>query len=62
MSNKTPLEKMCTTKRRFCTYEAAKWFSDLGKLRIYKCPHCGGYHLTSENRKIYNRNLQEIKL
>ena len=47
-------EKMCLNKRLYITYEEAqKTLSFRQKqsghsLRIYKCPICKGYHLTSK--------------
>ena len=47
--------RMCNSKRRFKSEADAKHALDLinpGKAkanrpnRVYKCPHCGGYHLT----------------
>lgn len=48
------LKKACTSKRRYASHieaeDAAAWCADHGRtgLRIYRCPYCGGWHLTSK--------------
>lgn len=45
--------RMCLTKDRYSSYESARFTIERrqtksGKLlRLYQCPYCGGYHLTS---------------
>jgi hypothetical protein len=45
---------MCLTKDRYSSYESARFTIERrqtksGKLlRLYQCPYCGGYHLTSQ--------------
>lgn len=49
----TPVERMCTTKRRYATMDEAtatiirRSAHGGGALRAYKCPNCGGYHISS---------------
>ena len=49
------INKMCLDKKLYITYdEALKALKRRQKmtklnLRIYKCPHCKGYHLTSKS-------------
>lgn len=46
--------KACESKNRYAHYsdaqEALEWSEDRGRrgLRIYECPYCGGWHLTSK--------------
>lgn len=60
LSNIPPviLWKMCGAKNRYSTYRSAKqkrkYFSKLRRnrnktLRVYQCPICDGWHLTSIN-------------
>ncbi len=54
------IEKMCTNKHRYATKKTAikcvtvrnRERKKIGKppLRPYKCPYCGQYHLTSNER------------
>jgi len=54
MEEKKKLSKMCLNKRRYPTEKDARFFGDFtcwsggGPMRIYECPHCDGYHLTSQ--------------
>ena len=41
------LQAMCTSKRRYETRTAAQFFAVADGLRAYRCPNCGGWHLTS---------------
>lgn len=52
--------KMCVAKRRFIDEDQARLFSlnvnfDCN-LRPYKCPYCGGYHLTSKPKNSKKTN------
>lgn len=38
-------QRACSSKRPFQTAEDASAFAP--HLRVYKCPHCDGYHLTT---------------
>jgi uncharacterized C2H2 Zn-finger protein len=39
---------MCKGKRRYQSAEAARFFATTDGLRPYRCPRCGGFHLTSK--------------
>lgn len=39
---------MCKDKRRYTDYKVAKWFARAMAQRVYKCPYCKGYHLTTK--------------
>lgn len=50
-------EKTCKDKRYFCDEHLARAQAQLTiqeqglkKLWVYRCPHCPGYHLTSNNQ------------
>lgn len=43
----TNLAKMCTGKVRYETSQAAGFFGVTDGLRVYCCPVCHGWHLTS---------------
>lgn len=51
-------DRMCTTKKRFSNKLNALSFSSRnttqfsGYARVYKCPYCGGWHITTFE-KIY---------
>lgn len=40
--------RMCSNKTRFATAYEAKYFTlkRNARLRAYRCPHCGDWHLT----------------
>lgn len=44
--------RMCFTKRRFATDKEAKRMAEGCRIpaRIYKCPVCGGRHLTRKEQ------------
>ena len=42
------MAKPCRQKRRYETAAAARFFAGADGLRPYRCPECGGYHLTSK--------------
>jgi hypothetical protein len=42
--------KMCLQKRAFESYAAAKFFAHQDRMKIYRCPNCDGWHLTSRGR------------
>lgn len=50
-------EKACASKNRYATdfdaQEAARLCTEYGTkgLRSYKCPYCGGWHLTSKSQE-----------
>jgi hypothetical protein len=39
--------KMCTSKERYATKQAAMFFAKVRLMRVYKCLYCGGWHLTT---------------
>jgi hypothetical protein len=39
--------KMCSNKRRYESSQAARFFGDVRGQRPYRCPVCGGWHLTT---------------
>jgi hypothetical protein len=47
----------CHRKKGWCRYQDAartrdRWEGGMGKgFRVYLCPHCGLYHLTSQDPK-----------
>jgi hypothetical protein len=41
--------RMCTDKKRYESRQAAWFFALTDGLRSYRCPLCGGWHLTSSN-------------
>jgi hypothetical protein len=47
----------CTGKKRHHSADAAVGFASrmvkkTGGVRPYRCPHCGGWHLTSQTRRV----------
>lgn len=54
--NRKKLGLPCADKKRYSTYDGAvavavvrtEAWNGPDALRIYRCPHCGGYHLTSK--------------
>lgn len=53
---------LCLKKRRFDTQEAAQatatyvYKTSELKLNVYKCPVCGGWHLTHNNKRDNTRH------
>lgn len=60
-------EKMCLNKRLYITQEEAQRVLNICEkrrkveLRIYKCPICKGYHLTSKEEKMADIVLESPK-
>jgi hypothetical protein len=56
----TAKNKMCTSKIKYMLDEARET-ADRLKLRIYLCPFCKGYHLTSQRKKSFNKHRSKNK-
>jgi hypothetical protein len=56
----TSKNKMCTSKIKY-TLQEARETADRLQLRIYNCPFCKGYHLTSQRKKQFNKRFKKLE-
>jgi hypothetical protein len=58
-------ESSCFTKKRYPTEPLAQKVANIKayerkvKLRVYGCHLCGGYHITSKDKRDFSKETQE---